>query len=224
MSTQGTASSVERIMELLLTDPLFVIGVTVRNNPAAVAANYQAVMGVRSAPKSDAMVSRLQRMWEDGQRDTVGRIIAVPWVDQIGTPLQSAVQALRAEGMANANTAEGMAMLKHQVPLDLLAELDAASPQGNPNAAPNATTNTGSTGSTAGGSSWLESLPGILTAAGGLVGAFTGNLPGGGTNSNAPQPPTPNSGGTMRTVLIILGIGAAVVAAALAIRYFRKKK
>lgn len=208
-------SSIDTVMALLMRDPDFVIATVVANNYPAVAARYTSVMG-NSAPTAKPLTAELQRMRAGGQGREVTAIISVPWLDNGDTPLHTAVRTLRAESQArlnDPNNAPAIAKMGVFDPstFDPTGEYAATAIDGG--AVPGNPTN-GAAGS--GGAFW-NSLPGILTSMGGLVGAFTGHLPS--TNTGGPYTPPPKPATNwMRVALVVLGIAAVITVIAVVVK------
>ncbi len=213
--TRTTDSSVSQVQQLLLSDPDFVIAAAVNNNFAAIRERFATVMRSAGPSTVQGMTSVLQAMRSRGEKGRVANILSVPWVDRGASPLDTAVRTLRAEGAARLNDPGSPIRLKSAVPSSSLGPDD--TPENMPTtAATNATADVEDT------NTFWNSLPGILTAAGGLVGAFTGNLPAAANGGGAP-PATSDGSGVLKTVLIILGVAAGITAVALIIRALRKK-
>lgn len=217
--TRTNDTSVDKVMQVIMRDPDYVIAATVTNNTPDVAARYQALTGKHPGSAS-ALITELQKM-RLTNKVMVRRILSVPWRDQGGSVLDTAVRTLRAEGNARLVNNPVLAKIYDPTYGGMLPEevIEEYVPP-----TPGSTTGT-STGTDSETASFWESLPGILTAAGGLVGAFTGNVPNPGatTSGGGNTPPPSNGGSVMKTVLIILGIGVAITAVALIVRAVRKK-
>lgn len=198
--------TVDNIMQQLLSDPDYVIQVMANNNFPAVARRYTAATGKVAATASE-LTAALQAMRRNGDRSKVLYAIAVPWEYRGNTALEQAVSALRSE--ANAlmtdpafgGTAKNLPVDNIASLVDELNTIDTSADDGS---------------DTDRNSQFWNSLPGILTGLGGLVGAFTGNVPATTTGGTTP-PPAPATN-WMGVALWVLGIGVLVTVVVLVVK------
>lgn len=199
--------TVDSIMQQLLRDPDYVIEVVVNNNFSAVANRYTVATGKVVATASE-LTAALQGMRRRGERAKVLYSIAVPWEYRGNTALEQAVSALRSEASA-LMTDPAFSGTAKNLPVDNIASLVDEI---------NAIDTSGNAGSdTDQNSQFWNSLPGILTGLGGLVGAFTGNVPPATGTGVAAPPPAPSTN-WLGVTLWVLGIGVVVTVVVLIVR------
>lgn len=222
--TRTSDASVDKVMQLLLRDPDFAIAAAVQNNYADVAARYVRFTGNKAPGTIKAMTATLQKMRSRGEKVKVLRVLSVPWKDRGESALDTAVRALRSEAVARQGDPSAARPKSAMQPFGPLTEAEAAAAAANGGGSfdPLATDDVEET------NAFWNSLPGILTGAGALIGAFTGNMPapaagtGGGAGGGGGTPPA-GTGNTMTVVLWILGIAVVVTVVALIIRAVKKK-
>jgi hypothetical protein len=214
--TRTSDASVDKVMQLLLRDRDFAIAATVQNNYADVAARYVRFTGKKAPASIATMTAALQKMMGSGEKVKVLRVLSVPWKDRGESALDTAVRALRAEALARQS--DPSAGGAKNLPGSSLGPDD--DPASMPATSPVATDDVEET------NAFWNSLPGILTGAGAVIGAITGNMPasasGSGGAGGGSTPPS-GTGDTMTIVLWILGIAVVVTVAALIIRAVRNK-
>lgn len=208
-ASPGGDTEVNRIVQQLLTDPDFVISLVVNNNYAAVLERYGEVTGKRANIGREQLTQALQRMRTSGQKAQVTYCVSVPWEPATKTTaVDRAVASLRSESVARMSD-PALPAFKWNLPGTPDDEDIPSGSGGNSLKGGNDTTNN---------NEFWNSLPGILTGLGGLVGAFTGK--GGAAPSQAPPPPITSGSNTLIIVVVVVVVIGAV---ALAIKYFKKK-
>lgn len=211
------AETVDMLMDRLVSDPDFVIEVMVNNRYAEVSRRFTVATGKVATTPVD-LAKELKRMRKAGglERKKVRYCIAVPYEQRGNTALDVAVAALRSEWTAMQDNVQQALASKSSRDLFEDEEIDWWVPP--PGADPQAPqTDTGRN------NEFWNSLPGILTGLGGLVGAFTGNAPAGAADGAAVPPAQRPATNWMSVVLIGLAIAAVITGSALIYRAYKKK-
>jgi phage-related tail fiber protein len=207
---------VDLVINSLRTDPDFVITVVVNNAYPLVRDRYQMVTGDGSNLGRTKLIAKLKAMRSSGQKKAALWCIAVPLELPQGSALEVAVSSLRSEMQARMSDPSGNTMKMGPVgqpeePIDW-ADVPLYTPTGA--AAQTAQDVQNEQG---GSGAFWNSLPGILTGLGGVIGAVTGNVATTGTNT-APTQPTTSWVRVLVIGTIIIVVVAGVVYAIRAIR------
>lgn len=203
--------TVDSIMQQLLRDPDYVIEVMAHNNFPAVAKRYTVATGKVVATPTE-LTAALQAMRRRGERGKVVYAISVPWEYRGNTALDQAVSALRSEAGALLTDPAFRGSVKNLPTVGFPEEeIEWWTPEAG-TAAPSGAAQS----DTGRNNEFWNSLPGILTGLGGLVGAFTGNVPATATGgTNVPPAPATN---WLGVAMWVLGIGVLVTVVVLVVK------
>jgi len=212
-----TEAAVNQELERLMGNPDYVIAAVVNNSFGDVQERYRRFTGASAPVSREKMVAVLQNMRQTGRKVLVREIISVRWQRNGNGPMDIAISSLQSESAARLGDPSAQAFRAKSLPVFGPWQEGQADPWAGDRPAPGTTP-------TAESNDFWNSLPGILTAAGGLVNAFTGNAqPTTTGGSGAGAPPAQPGTNWMKVIVILLVVAAVATGIALIIRARQKK-
>lgn len=94
-SNSFNPANAELVARRITADPTYRIALAVTNNPDEVVDRYMQSYAIDVRPTPQAVIERLQQLWQDGYHQAVTEIIDVPWKFGTDRTLDAAVAILQ---------------------------------------------------------------------------------------------------------------------------------